>query len=144
MGTSLRELRSDLQEPARRFTAEVPQLLSQALGVPVRFRINSVRRDLDQQRELWENFQRCGCSSCSSSRSGCFPVAKPGSSPHALGIAWDMNVEPRVAVFRGRRIDLVRVVGLLWEAMGYRWGGRFSQPDPVHFDFHPRGWVPRG
>lgn len=24
--------------------------------------------------------------------------------------------------------------GLLWEAMGGRWGGRFSIPDPIHFD----------
>jgi len=24
--------------------------------------------------------------------------------------------------------------GLLWEAMGGRWGGRFSSPDPIHFD----------
>lgn len=24
--------------------------------------------------------------------------------------------------------------GLLWEAMGGRWGGRFSTPDPIHFD----------
>lgn len=24
--------------------------------------------------------------------------------------------------------------GLLWEAMGGRWGGRFSVPDPIHFD----------
>ena len=24
--------------------------------------------------------------------------------------------------------------GALWESMGGRWGGRFSTPDPVHFD----------
>jgi len=24
--------------------------------------------------------------------------------------------------------------GLLWESMGGRWGGRFSIPDPIHFD----------
>ena len=24
--------------------------------------------------------------------------------------------------------------GLLWESMGGRWGGRFSSPDPIHFD----------
>jgi uncharacterized protein YcbK (DUF882 family) len=29
---------------------------------------------------------------------------------------------------------LLHAGGLLWEAMGGRWGGRFSTPDPGHFD----------
>jgi hypothetical protein len=25
-------------------------------------------------------------------------------------------------------------LGAVWEAWGGRWGGRFSKPDPVHFE----------
>ena len=34
-------------------------------------------------------------------------------------------------------------VGLRWEFMGHRWGGRFSPPDLNHFDLGP-GWIPAG
>ena len=29
-----------------------------------------------------------------------------------------------------------QVAGLVWEALGFTWGGRFS--DPIHFDFRPK------
>jgi hypothetical protein len=29
-----------------------------------------------------------------------------------------------------------QLAGEIWEALGFTWGGRFS--DPIHFDFRPR------
>lgn len=141
MGTSLRELNADVYPIAQRFVREAPAQLGALLGIKLNVRINSVRRDQDEQQQLYANFLRCGCSSCSPNRSGCYPVAKPGSSPHALGIAWDMNVEPRYVRIGRRRVDLLQLLGLLWQSLGFRWGGVFSQPDPVHFDFHPPGYT---
>jgi len=53
---------------------------------------------------------------------------------------------PRSAHLVGRAVDLAflgvpaapltwfQAGGELWEAMGGRWGGRFQNPDPIHFD----------
>lgn len=126
MGTSLRELEPSLYPIAKAFVGALTRA-----GLKVR--INSVRRDMAEQERLYANFRRCGCSSCPPKAGRCYPVAKPGSSPHALGIAWDMSVEPRAAL---------PIVGAFWERLGFRWGGNFSHPDPIHFDFHPTGWTP--
>lgn len=124
MGTSLRELNPKQRRIAQAFVAYL-----QRNGV--RVRINSVRRDPAEQRALWANYQRCGCSSCPPVPGRCYPVAKPGSSPHEQGIAFDMSVEPRA---------LLNAAGAIWESLGFRWGGRFD--DPIHFDFRPTGWRP--
>lgn len=86
-----------------------------------RVTVTSVRRDRDKQRELWE---RCMAGA---SR---FPAAFPGSSPHELGIAFDLSLDPPQYEGPGR----------LWERLGFRWGGRFR--DAIHFDFYPRGFLP--
>jgi D-alanyl-D-alanine carboxypeptidase len=51
------------------------------------------------------------------------PAAKPGTSKHERGLAFDMVVTPR---------NYQTAVGLIWEKLGGRWGGRFK--DPVHFE----------
>lgn len=49
-----------------------------------------------------------------------YPVARPGTSLHELGLAWDMvTAHPEV-------------VGPWLEGAGLTWGGRFK--DPVHYD----------
>lgn len=34
-------------------------------------------------------------------------------------------------------LEVWTFLGLQWERMGGRWGGRFSSPDPNHFDIDP-------
>lgn len=55
-----------------------------------------------------------------------YPVAPPGRSKHEQGLAWDMTAPA----------GELRRLGLLWERMGGRWGGRFR--DPIHFEAGPR------
>jgi hypothetical protein len=95
-------------------------------GVPqVRVTVTSTRRGPDKQRELWNCYQRTGCSNCGRT-SSCFPAAPPGKSTHALGLAFDLKLTPPVYAAAGR----------LWEMIGYTWGGRFK--DPIHFDVRRR------
>jgi hypothetical protein len=54
-----------------------------------------------------------------------YPVAVPGTSLHEQGRAVDLAI-----VGRGTWAE----VGSAGEAVGLRWGGRFSKPDPVHFE----------
>jgi LAS superfamily LD-carboxypeptidase LdcB len=98
--------------------------------------VNSTRRDMQQQNQLWNNYQRCGCSSCPPRAGHCFPAAPPGHSPHALGIAADLSIEP--SQFQTAALQLA---GRLWQGIGYRWGGVFHQSDPIHFDIWPRGYT---
>lgn len=79
----------------------------------VRVTVASTRRSVDTQRALYANYL-AGCSR--------LPAARPGRSKHALGIAFDLHLEPPVYQAAGR----------LWESIGGTWGGRFS--DPVHFE----------
>lgn len=53
-----------------------------------------------------------------------YPAARPGSSMHERGRAIDIAATPEV----------LAALGHWWESVGGRWGGRFSQPDPVHFE----------
>ena len=80
--------------------------------------VTSTRRSLDEQARLYRNFL--------AGRSR-FPAAPPGHSTHALGLAFDLTLNPP---------DYERA-GRLWEALGLTWGGRFS--DPIHFDVRSRG-----
>jgi hypothetical protein len=91
----------------------------------VRATVTSTRRGPDKQRELWNCYQRTGCSNCRRTPS-CFPAAAPGKSTHALGLAFDLHLSPPVYAAAGR----------LWEMIGFTWGGRFS--DPIHFDVRRR------
>ena len=124
---SLRTLDSSVYPLAQAFVRLIESpVFAHALGLrrPVRVTVTSARRDLATQQRLYDAFL-AGRSK--------FPAAPPGASPHALGIAFDVHLEPNTP----RTYELA---GLLWEHLGFRWGGRFS--DPIHFDVHPVGWVP--
>jgi hypothetical protein len=56
------------------------------------------------------------------------PVAVPGTSKHEQGLAVDLRISGVSA----------STVGALGESMGLRWGGRFSKPDPGHFELLAR------
>lgn len=120
---SLRELDPEAEPVARAFLRllESP-VFARFAGVPqVRATVTSTRRSPTKQRELWNCYQRTGCSNCRRT-SSCFPAAPPGKSTHGLGIAFDLHLTPPV----------YRAAGRVWEAIGYRWGGRYD--DPIHFD----------
>jgi len=91
--------------------------------------LTSTRRDPAQQARLYACFQKTGCSDCSKrpGQPGCYPAAAPGQSTHALGAAFDIQLDP----------PLYEVAGRVWEAAGFTWGGRFG--DDIHFDFRPTG-----
>lgn len=75
-------------------------------------RVTSVYRSPTAQWKLWLN-----------RASNPYPVAPPGTSYHEYGRAWDM-VGPD---------DVLAAAGRTWESWGGTWGGRFSGPDPIHF-----------
>jgi len=87
----------------------------QAAGVNVT--VTSTRRSMAEQQRLWDNYQ--------AGRSR-YPAARPGTSQHGLGLAFDLHLDPPVYAAAGR----------LWESFGLTWGGRFN--DEIHFDFRRR------
>jgi D-alanyl-D-alanine carboxypeptidase len=108
--------------------APVAQAFIAALtNLGYRVTLTSTRRDPAQQKKLYDCYRRVGCSDCSKrpGQAGCFPAAPPGQSTHAIGAAFDLKLEPADYATAGR----------VWEAIGFTWGGRFS--DPIHFDFRP-------
>lgn len=95
--------------------------------------VTSVARSPQKQLELWRR--------CMAGQSR-FPAAAPGSSPHELGIAFDiMLTPPGPGVPEARAHAWYRPAGEAWERAGLRWGGRFR--DSIHFDFYPRGFRPK-
>lgn len=56
--------------------------------------------------------------------SGVRPAAKPGTSTHEYGLAFDL-----IAVDPSKQ----ELLGLLGEAIGLTWGGRWRKVDPGHF-----------
>lgn len=54
-------------------------------------------------------------------------------SNHAWGIAIDINAT-RNPMHSGSRGDIPIAIVLEAEAIGFRWGGRYSTPDPMHFE----------
>jgi hypothetical protein len=50
---------------------------------------------------------------------------------HAFGLAVDLNVSTNGLGTRGdMHADIVRI----FEKWGFRWGGWWSRPDPMHFE----------
>jgi hypothetical protein len=50
---------------------------------------------------------------------------------HAFGLAVDLNVSTNLFGTRG---DMDPRVVEIFEKWGFLWGGRWSQPDPMHFE----------
>lgn len=75
-------------------------------------------RTTAQQKSIWDRRDP---------KTGLFhgnPVAPPGTSMHERNLAADLS-------FRGPMSQ--ESIGKLAESMGITWGGRFSKPDPGHF-----------
>lgn len=73
--------------------------------------MTSVRRSYSDQLRLYLNRAH-----------NPYPVARPGTSGHELGRAWDM-VGPE---------NVLEAAGRTWESWGGKWGGRYG--DPIHFE----------
>ena len=130
MAASLTTLRPEFRQFASAFVG----VLERVLGV--RVIVTSVARSRTKQVSIW---QRCMAGA---SR---FPAAYPGTSPHELGIAFDVQIVPPgpSVVIDGRKIGQnYAIAGEIWERLGLRWGGRFR--DEIHFDFYPTGFTPPG
>ena len=54
-----------------------------------------------------------------------------GLSMHAFGLALDLNVSTN---YLGTRGDMDPRVVAIFEKWGFGWGGRWSTPDPMHFE----------
>lgn len=68
----------------------------------------------------------------------CRPIASTSTpSNHSWGTAIDINAPANPRRKRGLPMvtDLPRSVVQLWRDHGFRWGGDFSWPDPMHFEF---------
>ena len=50
---------------------------------------------------------------------------------HAFGLAVDLNVSSN---YYGTRGDMDPEIVAIFEKWGFLWGGRWSQPDPMHFE----------
>lgn len=108
-------------DPDLRDTAE--ELLAMAREADPRFRLTSVVRGIHEQQKLWDAYQEA-------LRRGeaHLPAARPGTSKHEFGLAFDM-ARPGIAP---EDDDLLPELGAIWEEAGGIWGGRFN--DPVHFE----------
>lgn len=87
-------------------------------------RVTSVLRSTAKQRRLYAAFLRGETP---------YTVAKPGTSMHERGIAFDVSVAPHR---KGDPVMNARLaeMGRLWQSVGGTWGGAFKPSDPVHFD----------
>jgi len=117
MSASLSALQPDLQSFAR-------ALVDAAGAAGYQPRVTSTLRSNADQRRLYSRFL-AGANP--------YPVARPGTSAHEYGWAFDMVLSPMSALSDA---------GALWESWGGVWGGRptraGSKYDPVHFEFP--GW----
>lgn len=52
-----------------------------------------------------------------------YPVAKPGTSMHETGLAFDLDIP----------VSFDSWIAYLAPLAGLKWGGTFSRPDRVHF-----------
>jgi hypothetical protein len=76
-------------------------------------KVTSVFRSTSDQLRLWNE-----------RASNPYPVARPGTSKHEQGLAWDM-VGPA---------DALAWAGRVWQSIGGTWGGAFKNQDPIHFE----------
>ena len=114
MSGSLSSLQPDLQPFAR-------ALIDAAGAAGLQPRVTSTLRSRGAQERLYRRFL-AGLQP--------YPVARPGTSAHEYGWAFDMVVSP---------MEALAEVGAYWEGMGGVWGGhptRYgSSYDPVHFEY---------
>lgn len=83
----------------------------------IRVRVTSAKRSTAQQERLY-----------AARGSNPYPVARPGTSKHELGLAVDL------VPVGAQNSSLFAAMGEEGERAGLRWGGRFARRDPVHFE----------
>jgi LAS superfamily LD-carboxypeptidase LdcB len=83
-----------------------------------RLTVTSVIRSFAEQTRLYNRFL--------AGESGGIPAARPGTSMHELGRAFDM-ARPGQNPFSD---DLLPQLGAVWNS----WGGSWHPSDPVHFE----------
>lgn len=86
--------------------------------------VTSARRSRRTQEKLYKDFI--------SGRSR-FPAAKPGTSRHESGRAFDLFFPEYKNLSKTALVNALRPIGEYWEKIGGKWGGRFN--DPIHFEW---------
>jgi LAS superfamily LD-carboxypeptidase LdcB len=86
--------------------------------------VTSARRSRRTQEKLYRDFI-AGRSK--------FPAAKPGTSRHEFGRAFDVFFPSYKGLSKAQLTKALEPVGKYWEEIGGRWGGRFN--DPIHFEW---------
>lgn len=106
-------------------------------SVPVIGRVTCHRLIVPQLRAAMRELEARGLAGTVKSFDGCyvprFIERDPGRSVslHTWGIAFDLNAMTNLP---GRRGDMdMRVVDVM-KRWGFRWGGDWSYPDPMHFE----------
>ncbi|HVF18648.1 MAG TPA: M15 family metallopeptidase [Mycobacteriales bacterium] len=95
------------------------------------------RLTIPQLRRALQEIEGAGLSSHITSYSGCYVPRFIESNPeravslHTWGIAFDINAPTNRMGTRGNMDP--RIVAI-FEKWGFRWGGRWSVPDPMHFE----------
>jgi peptidoglycan L-alanyl-D-glutamate endopeptidase CwlK len=107
-----------LASVAPELAARVRAMASALTARGITIRVVSGLRSTAQQAALYANR--------ASNRN---PVAAPGTSLHEKGLAVDLSWSGGTSA----------QVGAVGEALGLRWGGRFSRPDPGHFELTGAG-----
>lgn len=113
-------LLANLDRSFRPYAEELVKILVRAGLRPT---VTSARRSRSLQARLWRAWI--------SGRSR-LPAARPGTSKHERGLAFDVVVEGARRMSVAQMTTFMRPIGELWESWGGRWGGRFK--DPVHFE----------
>jgi diguanylate cyclase (GGDEF)-like protein len=87
---------------------------AKALGIPANVRVTSAARSREKQAQLYANRAQ-----------NKYPVAPPGKSLHEQGRAFDIDTSDEY------RPHLTAVM----ERHGFKWGGHFKKPDPIHYEY---------
>lgn len=101
------------------------QLVQVAEANGLRPRVTSTYRTYAEQKALYEKYL-AGQSS--------YPASPPGQGSHELGWAFDLVVQP---------MEYLEPLGELWESWGGTWGGRWRNPDVIHFELPNASQVAR-
>jgi hypothetical protein len=88
----------------------------------IEIKVTSGKRSAERQAALWAN-----------RANNPYPVARPGTSKHEQGLAVDL-VPTGI-----RTSNASSIMGEEGERAGLQWGGRFTKPDPVHFEMPDSG-----
>lgn len=95
------------------------------------------RLTIPQLRRAMQEIEAAGLASSVTSYAGCYVPRFIERNPtrsvslHTWGIAFDINVATNQMGTRG---DMDPRVVAIMERWGFRWGGHWSVPDPMHFE----------